>query len=395
MRGDARSLWPEFDWRHTPAWCLHAHQVFNGQTLLPDTTVTTMQGRIAAIGPLHAPINAGLPVWHTAGTVAPGLFDIQVNGGAGRMFNNTPDAATLRHIGAALANAGTTAWLPTFITDTPERMALAAQAIRAVHGRHGVVGVHFEGPHISVQRRGAHCAQRIHPLSEATLNLLAGLRAHNIPVLLTLAPETHPPGSIARLCAMGVVVSLGHTAATAAQTNAALAEGATCFTHLFNGMTPMGSREPGVVGAALDSTAWCGVIADGHHVADAVLRIALRARPTADRMVLISDAMATTHGPSEFSLYGETIRVVDGKLLNQAGSLAGAHIDLAASVHRLIGQVGIAPAQALRMATHNPAELMGLTDTVGHLRLGMPANMVLLDAQWQLLAGISPNTAVH
>jgi N-acetylglucosamine-6-phosphate deacetylase len=137
------------------------------------------------------------------------------------------------------------------------------------------------------------------------------------------------------------------------------------------------------------------VIADGHHVADAVLRIALRARPTADRMVLVSDAMATTHGPTEFSLYGETIRVVDGKLVNQAGSLAGAHIDLAASVHRLIGQVGIAPAQALRMATHNPAELMGLTDTVGHLRLGMPANMVLLDAQWQLLAGISPNTAVH
>lgn len=388
MNGALSELRSEFDWRHSPAWCLHARQVFDGQTLLPDTTVTVVQGRIAAIGPLQAPMNVGLPVWHTAGTVAPGLFDIQVNGGAGRMFNNTPDAPTLRHIGDALARAGTTSWLPTFITDTPERMALAAQAIQAVHGSHGVVGVHFEGPHISVQRRGAHLEQRIHPLSEATLDLLAGLRAHNIPVLLTLAPETQRPGSIARLCAMGVVVSLGHTAATSAQVNAALAEGATCFTHLFNGMTPMGSREPGVVGAALDSTAWCGVIADGHHVADAVLRIAIRARPRADRTVLVSDAMATTHGPSEFSLYGETIRVMDGKLVNQAGSLAGAHIDLATSVHRLIGQVGIEPEQALRMATHNPAELMGLTDTVGHLRLGMPANMVLLDGQWQFLAAL-------
>ncbi|MCW5220114.1 N-acetylglucosamine-6-phosphate deacetylase [Verminephrobacter aporrectodeae subsp. tuberculatae] len=377
---------PDFDWRRTAAWCLHAQQVFDGHVLRPEQAVTVVHGRIAAVGAVDDPVNQGLPVWRGQGTLAPGLFDIQVNGGAGRMFNNTPDADTLRHIGAALARAGTTAWLPTFITDSAPRMAQAARAIEAVHGSQGVVGVHFEGPHISVQRRGAHLEQHIRPLDDATLDLLARLRAKQIPVLLTLAPEQQARGSIARLCAMGVTVSLGHTAANAAQVHSALAEGASCFTHLFNGMAPMGAREPGVVGAALDSPAWCGVIADGHHVADAVLRVAIRSRPVADRMVLVSDAMATTHGPPQFDLYGETIRVVQGRLVNQAGSLAGAHIDLASSVQGLITRVGIDPAQALRMATHNPAQLMGLAHAVGQLRPAMPARMVLFDADWGLAA---------
>jgi N-acetylglucosamine-6-phosphate deacetylase len=199
-----------------------------------------------------------------------------------------------------------------------------------------------------------------------------------------LAPEEQPAGNIARLCRIGVTVSLGHTAADAAQIASALAEGATCFTHLFNGMTPMHSREPGVVGAALDSTAWCGLIADGHHVADTVLRIAVRAHAAPDRMVLVSDAMATLYGPSEFDLYGETIRVHDGRLVNRAGSLAGAHLDLAQAVHRLIVRVGIDPEKALRMATRNPAQLMGLDAVIGGLRPGMPARMVLLDHEWNM-----------
>ena len=256
--------------------------------------------------------------------------------------------------------------------------------IEAVWGQSGVVGVHFEGPHISVQHRGVHARQYIRPLDEATIHLLTGLRAKGIPVLLTLAPEMHPAGTVARLCAMGVVVSLGHTDASAEQVRAALAEGARSFTHVFNGMAPMRSREPGTVGAALDSKAWSGLIADGHHVADAMLRIAIRSRPVANRMVLVSDAMATTHGPSEFSLYGETIRVVDGRLQNREGALAGAHIDLASSVRRLIAEVGIEPLQALCMATSNPAMLMGLGHCTGQLRPGMPANLVLLDEDWRL-----------
>ena len=366
------------------AWRLDAAHFFDGERLWRDHTLLVRDGRIETTAPASELPDAGLPRFATSACVAPAFFDIQVNGAAGLMFNSTPTVQTLRTIGKALAQRGTHAWLPTFISDAPEKMALATQAIEACIGQYGVVGVHFEGPHISPARRGAHAAHFLHPLSDHTFALLARLRQQNIPVLLTLAPEEQPAGTIARLCRIGVTVSLGHTAADAAQIASALAEGARCFTHLFNGMTPMHSREPGVVGAALDSTAWCGLIADGHHVADTVLRIAVRAHAAPDRMVLVSDAMATLYGPSEFDLYGETIRVHDGRLVNRAGSLAGAHLDLAQAVHRLIVRVGIDPEKALRMATRNPAQLMGLDAVIGGLRPGMPARMVLLDHDWNM-----------
>jgi N-acetylglucosamine-6-phosphate deacetylase len=378
------SLSPPFRPLTTGAWCLDAALFFDGERLWRNQTISVRDGRIAAITPVERITDSALPRFATSACVVPGFFDIQVNGAAGLMFNSAPSAQTLRTIGEALAQHGTRAWLPTFISDTPEKMAMAAQAIEACIGHFGVVGVHFEGPHLSRARRGAHAAQFLHPLSDHTVALLTRLRQQNIPVLVTLAPEEQPAGTIARLCRIGVTVSLGHTAADAAQIASALAEGATCFTHLFNGMTPMHSREPGVVGAALDSTAWCGLIADGHHVADTVLRIAVRAHAAPDRMVLVSDAMATLYGPSEFDLYGETIRVHDGRLVNRAGSLAGAHLDLAQAVHRLIVRVGIDPEKALRMATRNPAQLMGLDAVIGGLRPGMPASMVLLDHDWNV-----------
>jgi len=360
-----------------------AQQIFDGTTLKKGLALRLTEGCISDVAAAAHATKSGLPVWYVDGTISPGFFDIQVNGGAGVMFNNEPTASTLRQIGTALRASGTTTWLPTFITDAKERMAQAASAILHAHGRDGVAGVHFEGPHINVERRGVHKAQWVRPIDEATFSLLQGLRHQHIPVLLTLAPECQPKGSIARLCAMGVTVAIGHSAANAAQVNDALREGATCFTHLFNGMTPMSSREPGVVGAALDSDAWCGLIADGHHVADTMLRLAIRARPLPHRMVLVSDAMATMHGPNHFDLYGETIQLVDGKLVNSAGSLAGAQIDLAASVHRLIHQVGIPPAQALRMVTLNPAQLMGLSQEAGQIRAGVRADLVSLDQDWR------------
>ena len=364
-------------------WLL-PQQLFDGSTLHHGMAVRVEGGVVAELAPQALALKSRQPATHLLGTLSPGFFDIQVNGGAGKMFNSEPCAATLAHVGAALRAAGTTAWLPTFITDAPGRLPLAAEAVAQTLGRHGVAGIHIEGPHISPERRGAHRAEWVRPIDEASFATLAQLRQKGVPVLLTLAPECQPPGTVARLCAMGVVVSLGHTAADARQVNAALAEGARCFTHLFNGMTPMTSREPGVVGAALDSPAWCGLIADGHHVADAVLRVAIRSRPRSDRMVLVSDAMATTHGPDQFDLYGETIQVVDGRLINQAGSLAGAHIDLAACVQRLIQTVGVPATQALPMATRHPAELMDMANSTGHIRVGAKADLLLLDTEWRV-----------
>ncbi|EYR78070.1 N-acetylglucosamine-6-phosphate deacetylase [Shinella sp. DD12] len=367
-----------FDIDATEAWWLVPERLFDGETLDTGRAVRIVAGRIDDLHPAAEAGRDDLPVWRTNGLASPGFFDVQVNGGGGVMVNGTPTADGLRAIAAAHRPGGTTAILPTLITDAPEVMEKAVSAVIAAVGRDGIVGVHLEGPHISVARKGAHNPRFIRPIDDDTLSCVRRLRAANVPVLLTLAPECVPPGTIASLRAMGVVVSLGHTAADAATTRAAIAEGARAVTHLYNAMTPITSREPGVVGAALDSDLYCGFIADGHHVDDAVLRLAIRSRPMVGRMVLVSDAMSTWNGPDHFTLYGETIRLEGGKLVNSIGSLAGVHTDMATSLRRLVDVVGVPLEDALKMATANPSRLMRLEANVGFLRPGMPADIVLL-----------------
>ncbi|AOF93394.1 N-acetylglucosamine-6-phosphate deacetylase [Sinorhizobium sp. RAC02] len=368
-----------FDLENTEAWWLVPRQLFDGETLRAGLALRIAAGRIDDIVPTGQAGMDGLPIWKTASLASPGFFDVQVNGGGGVMFNSDPSPAGLKAIAAAHRASGTTAVLPTLITDTPDIMERAVTAALAVAGSDGIVGVHLEGPHISVERKGAHNPLFIRPMDEHTLSAVRRLRAGGVPVLVTLAPECVPPGTIVTFSAMGAVVSLGHTAADAATTRAAIAEGARSVTHLYNGMTPITSREPGVVGAALDSDVYCGFIADGHHVDDTVLRLSIRARPVRDRMVLVSDAMSTWNGPDHFTLYDETIHLVGGRLVNRLGSLAGVHIDMATSLRRLVENVGISLEDALKMATANPSCLMRLEDSVGFLRPGMPADIVLLD----------------
>jgi N-acetylglucosamine-6-phosphate deacetylase len=366
-----------FDITQAAAWWLVPGQLFDGETLSAGRTLRIAAGRIDGIFPAAEAGRDGLPVWRTDRLASPGFFDVQVNGGGGVMFNADPTVEGLRAIAAAHRPGGTTALLTTLITDSPEVMERAVSAVLEAVGSAGIVGVHLEGPHISLARKGAHDPGFIRPMDDSTWTAVRRLRDAGVPVLLTLAPECVPPGTIERLCALGVVVSLGHTAADAATTRAAIAEGARSVTHLYNAMTPITSREPGVVGAALDSDIYCGFIADGHHVDDAVLRLAIRARPVPNRMVLVSDAMATWNGPDHFVLYGETIHLEGGKLVNRIGSLAGVHIDMATSLRRLVETVGIPLLDALKMATANPSRLMGLEASVGFLRPGMPADFVL------------------
>ncbi len=164
---------------------------------------------------------------------------------------------------------------------------------------------------------------------------------------------------------MGVIISAGHSAATAAELRAAIAAGLRAITHLHNGMPPMRNREPGLVGTALLSELWCSVIADGHHVAPEMLRLSIAARPRRDRMVLVSDAMSTVGGRDQFNLYGETIRVSGGKLVNENGSLAGAHTTLAESISFLHNTVGIPLNDAFFMASNVPFELMRIKRPTG------------------------------
>ncbi|MBN9498742.1 MAG: N-acetylglucosamine-6-phosphate deacetylase [Alphaproteobacteria bacterium] len=357
------------------SWWLAPRRLFDGTAFHHGSALRIENGKIAAIGPVTGPA----PVVTSDFIAAPGYIDLQVNGGGGALFNNAPTRDTLATIGAAHRARGTTSWLATFITDAPDRLDQAIDAVIANEGANGVAGIHIEGPHLAPERRGTHAAQYLRPFDDRTLASVKRLRAANIPTMLTLAPDRVESGTIRKLTDMGVVVSAGHTAANAAQIRAALDEGLRCFTHLHNAMTPMNSREPGVVGAALDSDAYCGLIADLHHVSATTLRVSLRARPRPDRMFLVSDAMSTVGGPDFFELYGQRIEVRDGRLVNAEGSLAGAHIDMATSVRNVVAKLGEPIEHALAMATSIPATAMRLDGKIGAFAPGAKADIVLLD----------------
>lgn len=290
--------------------------------------------------------------------VTPTLTDLQVNGGGGVLFNTDPSPAGLDAIASAHEALGTGAILPTLITDMPDRMEVAAAAVRARRDDPRILGLHLEGPHLNAVRRGTHDARYIRPLDQSTVETVEGLRADGISVMITLAPETAPPDLLARLVVSGAVVSIGHSAATAEETRAALAAGARCFTHLYNAMPPMTSRDPGLLGVALNAECAAGIIADGIHVAWDMLRLAVRARP--GPTFAVSDAMPTVGGPDQFELYGQTIRVDQGRLINAEGSLAGAHIDMAQSLANLAGPAALPLDLACAMVSDRPRAVMGL-----------------------------------
>lgn len=350
-------------------------RLFDGETLRDGLALRIENGRVADVAPLDPKMSAR-PL---AGTVIPGYVDLQVNGGGGVLLNADPTVAGMEAIAAAHRKLGTVALLPTLITDAPEVLDRAAEAALAAKGRPGLLGLHIEGPHISVAKRGTHAARFIRPLDDRALAVVRRLREAGIPVLLTLAPEATEPGQIAQLARMGAVVSLGHSDATAEEARAALAEGARTVTHLFNAMSPLTHRAPGLVGAALNSTVPVGLIVDGIHIVDEVVALALRARPGPDLTYIVSDAMPTVGGPDRFRLYDMDLRVQDGRLVNPEGSLAGAHVTMAESVARLVTRIGIPLEAALRMAVTVPARLIGRAD-LASLDGRDAADLLLLDA---------------
>ena len=358
----------------TESW-LCPSALFDGKTLHKNLAARVENGVVMGIEPVAA-LPESAKVTPLNGTLTPSFFDIQVNGGGGALFNTSPHREGLETIANAHRNIGTQHWLPTVITDAPEVLESAVSAVIECFGEFGIAGIHIEGPHIATARKGTHNPDYIRPFEAATLVQLKRLRARGIPTLLTLAPEAVSAGQVAEIVALGVTVSLGHTNASAAEATALLAEGATLFTHLFNAMSQMENRAPGVVGAGINSEAYCSIIADGLHVDPSMLALACRARPKNNRMILVTDAMPTVGGPDHFSLYGEDIFLKDGMLTNPRGSLAGAHTTLPESI-AMMQSVGVPMQDALRMATRNPAKLMGLEASIGRL-LGAPISDLIL-----------------
>jgi N-acetylglucosamine-6-phosphate deacetylase len=354
-----------------------------------DLALVIEAGRITALVSDAAPQlgSAAEQVDLGGGWLLPGFIDAQVNGGGGVLFNNTPDVESLRTLAAAHRRFGTTALLPTLISDDVQVMRTAIDATRQAiaDGVPGVIGIHLEGPYIAPARKGTHDANKFRVPDADEIAMAASL--DNGVTLLTLAPERVPLDSIRALVERGVIVAAGHTAATYEEARAGLEAGIRGFTHLYNAMSPLTGREPGAVGAALeDRGSWVGIIADGVHVHPASLRVALATKPQG-KVMLVTDAMPPVGADSpSYELYGEVITAVDGVVRNAAGSLAGSALDMATAVRNAVNLLGLSLEEAARMASRYPAQFLNVDDRLGEIAEGYQADLVLLDDALQVRA---------
>ncbi|MDC8010923.1 N-acetylglucosamine-6-phosphate deacetylase [Tahibacter soli] len=367
--------------------------LLNARVLTDDGFATGLAvlvdgARIAAVVSRDDPRAAAASVVDLEGAyLVPGFIDCQVNGGGGVLFNDEPTVEGIRAIGAAHRRYGTTGFLPTLISDDRDVMRAAIDATDAAidAGVPGVLGVHLEGPYLAPERKGTHDATKfLRPDDEDVALVASGRRGVT---LVTLAPERVGDAELASLIARGVIVAAGHTAADYATARRALDAGVRGVTHLFNAMTPLTSREPGVVGAALDhADSWCGLIVDGHHVHWATLRIAIAAKPRG-RMFLVTDAMPPVGSDRPwFELDGRRVELVDGALLNPDGVLAGSALDMLAAVRNTVRHVGLPLAEAARMASTYPAQFLGLGASHGRIAAGYAADFVALDDELTIRA---------
>lgn len=363
---------------------------FDGELFQPRAAITVENGVISAINHIA---DTGLDlqlvdeyalenVTHLQGKLVPGFVDVQVNGGGGALFNAQPTLDCIKTIGAAHSKFGTTGFLPTLITDKVEVMAKAADAVaEAIASKTvGVLGIHFEGPHLSVPKKGVHPQSFIRTISDEELAIFArkdlGIK------VVTLAPESVSAEVIKILVSHDVKVCLGHSNADYDTVVAALDAGADGFTHLFNAMSGFGSREPGMVGAALESEhAWCGLIVDGHHVHSATAKVAINAKPQG-KVMLVTDAMPPVgmDDNASFELFGtEVIRQGD-RLNAKSGELAGCVLDMVGAVNNSVSMLGLSHEEALRMASLYPAQYLNKTE-LGKIAVGQQADFVLLNSQ--------------
>lgn len=361
--------------------------LFDGAALRPEQAVIVEGDRIDAIIPISN-IPQSCPVFRPAGAhyLAPGLIDLQVNGGGGLLFNDSLTEEGLARIAAAHRALGTAYLLPTLISGSTTEIAAALGAVRAAmaDGVPGILGLHVEGPFFNPRRRGIHPASRIRPMTAADLELLTTPFPGHL--VLTLAPETAPEAALRRLAAAGVVLLAGHTEATPEEIARARAAGLAGFTHLFNAMPPIAARTPGPAGVALaERESFASVIVDGLHVHMDVLRLAYAAKGP-DRLFLVSDAMPTIGSTlSEFSIGETRISLREGRLVDEAGTLGGAHLSLAEALRNAHCLLCLPPAEALRMTSATPAACLGATGQLGAIVPGAPAVLALFDVSLTLL----------
>ncbi len=359
---------------------LHLKKLFDGQNYIDDQVLTISDGKIIALDSDTSQIDDVLE-----GFVVPGFIDLQVNGGGGALFNDSPSLKNIQTIISAHSKFGTTAMLPTLITDKISVMEQAADAMAEAIAEKvpGIIGIHFEGPHLSVAKKGAHIEEHIRPISSQEWKVLE--RKDIGQILVTLAPETVNAEDINRMVSLGIKVCLGHTNADFKTAQKALDAGADGFTHLYNAMSPIQGREPGVTGCALlNDQASCGIIVDGLHVDYDSCKLALKTKP-AGSIFLVTDSMPPVGtNDIEFDLVGKKVRLENGKLTSTTGELAGSVLDMATAVENAHLGLKLSLDEAIRMASKYPANYINQSDIRGCLIIGSQADFVELDEQFKV-----------
>jgi N-acetylglucosamine-6-phosphate deacetylase len=359
-----------------------APEIFDGERGHANAALNIVDGRVAEISALgDVPQGADLTTFET-GILAPGFVDLQVNGGGGFMLNDAPSVETIKHICNAHRQFGTTSLLATLITDRPEiTSATLAAGIEAERlGVPGFAGLHIEGPHLSVARKGTHDPALIRPMTDRDLAELIEAKRRLRTLFVTVAPESVSLGQVEKLAGAGAVVSLGHTDCSFETAMKYASAGARCVTHLFNAMSQLGNREPGLVGAALSSgNLHAGLIVDGFHVHPESMKAAIRAKTGPGKIHLVTDAMSTVGSDiTGLILNGREICRGGGRLTLADGTLAGADIDMNSCVRNAQVILGLPKQDALRMATRHPAECIGRSPEIGTLLPGARADFVHL-----------------
>ena len=361
-----------------------ATAITNGRVLLDGglaegKAVLIERDRIAAVID-ERDVPAGIEAHDLQGGIlVPGFIDTQVNGGDGVLFNDAPTVDTIRAIGRAHRKFGTTGFLPTLISDDLHVIRSGIEAVDSAiaQGVPGVLGIHIEGPFLNEHRKGIHDADKIRGLDEEGYDVLTSMKSGR--TLVTVAPECTTPQMIARLVSAGVIVAAGHSNGRYADVRAAIGAGLTGVTHLFNAMSPLGARQPGVVGAALESDSiWCGIIVDGQHVSPATLKVALRCRPH-DKFMLVTDAMPSVGSDTkEFVLQGKRIVARDGACFDENERLAGSDLDMAWAVRNAVELLDLPLETAFAMASAAPAAFLGLKSDRGAVSSGHRADLAWL-----------------
>jgi N-acetylglucosamine-6-phosphate deacetylase len=358
-------------------------RIFDGASWHDNTALLIEAGKIISIAPASGlPDGIDILEAESGSLLVPGFIDLQVNGGGGVLLNEEPTVEGITQICAAHAKFGTTALLPTLITDTPEITTAAVEAGKqAAEARvPGFLGLHLEGPHLSVARKGAHDPKLIRPMEESDIELILSCRGRMDVLLTTIAPENVTPEQVTRLAEAGFIVSLGHTEASFATASTYAQAGARTVTHLFNAMSQLGNREPGLVGAALETgNLHAGLIADGIHVHPAAMAAAIRAKNGPGKIFIVTDAMSPIGTDmTSFTLNGREILRRDGRLTLADGTLAGADIDMIASVRFAHEKLFLPLDEVLRMASAYPAEAARVDDRKGALKAGYDADFVIV-----------------